>query len=43
MRLHESKPHKKQVEYIADVSQWEFDGACLCNNCLEELKVISDL
>lgn len=34
---------KKQIEYIADISQWEFDGACLCNTCLEELKAISDI
>ncbi len=34
---------KKQIEYIADISQWEFDGACLCNTCLEELKAISDV
>ncbi len=29
---------KTQIEHISDISQWEFDGACLCNECLEELK-----
>jgi hypothetical protein len=29
---------KAETEYIADITEWEYDGNCLCINCLEELK-----
>jgi hypothetical protein len=29
---------KAQTEYITDITEWEYEGGCLCNNCLEALK-----
>lgn len=29
---------KKETERIRDISLMEFDGGCLCNRCLLELK-----
>ncbi len=29
---------KAETEYIADITEWEYDGNCLCNKCLEKLR-----
>jgi Cysteine-rich CWC len=29
---------KAETEYIRDITEWEYDGNCLCVKCLEELK-----
>ncbi|MFC0185574.1 cysteine-rich CWC family protein [Pseudarcicella hirudinis] len=30
---------RKQTEYIRDLSVLDFDGSCLCLNCLKELQL----
>ena len=29
---------KAETAYIANITEWEYDGNCLCNKCLEDLK-----
>jgi hypothetical protein len=29
---------KAETEYIANITEWKYDGNCLCNKCLEDLK-----
>ena len=27
-----------ETQYIANITEWEFDGVCLCNKCIVELQ-----
>jgi len=29
---------KVETEYIVNITTWEYDGNCLCNKCLDDLK-----
>ncbi len=29
---------KAEIQYIADIAEWEYEGSCLCNKCVLELK-----
>jgi len=29
---------KAETEYIANITEWEYEGGCLCNKCVLELQ-----
>ena len=29
---------KAETEYIANITEWEYEGSCLCNKCVLELQ-----